>query len=275
MRVTTDDGVGLEVETLGAGQPLVLVHGISGAKEDFADHLPRFAAHASCAAFDHRGHGASDKPDDVDAYSLDRLVTDTIAVFDALGFDRVRLVGHSMGGMVARRLVLAHPDRVDALVLMNTSPGPPHGIDPALAESAAEVALTDGMDVLRTLLDEADVLGSEADRRVRAERPGYIEFGERKWAAVAAAAYAALLREIVRQPDQLDAMRAITCPTLVLVGEQDVAFLDASRAMAETVPDASLVVLPDAGHSPQFEAPDAWFAALDGFLRTLPREAAA
>lgn len=275
MRVTTDDGVGLEVETLGSGPPLVLVHGINGAKEDFADHLPRFAEHASCAVFDHRGHGASDKPNDVAAYSLDRLAADTVEVFDALGFDRVRLVGHSMGGMVARRVALAHPDRVDALVLMNTSSGPPQGVDRELAEYAADVALTDGMEVLRTLLDEADVLGSEADRRVRAERPGYIEFGERKWASVGAAAYAALLRDIVRQPGQLDAMRAIACPTLVVVGEQDAAFLDDSRAMADVVADASLVVIPHAGHSPQFEAPDVWFAALDGFLRALPREVAA
>jgi pimeloyl-ACP methyl ester carboxylesterase len=180
-----------------------------------------------------------------------------------------------MGGMVARRVVLAHPDRVDALVLMNTSSGPPQGVDRELAEYAADVALTDGMEVLRTLLDEADVLGSEADRRVRAERPGYIEFGERKWASVGPAAYAALLRDIVRQPGQLDAMRAIACPTLVVVGEQDAAFLDDSRAMADVVADASLVVIPHAGHSPQFEAPDVWFAALDGFLRALPREVAA
>lgn len=274
MRVRTDDGVGLEVETLGAGPPLVMLHGINGAKEDFADHLPRFAEHTSAVVFDHRGHGASDKPDALDAYSLDRLAADAIAVIDSLGFDRVRLVGHSMGGMVARRLVLAHPDRVDALVLMDTWSGPPSTIDLAMAEAAAEVALTEGMDVLRVMLDEADVLGSEADRRVRAERPGYIEFGERKWADCAPAAYAALLRAIVAQPSELDAMRTISCPTLVVVGEQDTAFLDDSSAMASTVPDASLVVIPDAGHSPQFEAPEAWFEALDGFLRSLPSEVA-
>jgi pimeloyl-ACP methyl ester carboxylesterase len=275
MRVISDDGVGLEVERAGSGPPLVMVHGINGAKDDFADHLLRFADHASVVTFDHRGHGVSDKPAEVAAYSLDRLAADTLAVIDALGFDRVRLLGHSMGGMVARRLVLAHPERVEALVLMNTSSGPPHGIDRELAEYAADVALTDGMDVLRALLDEADVLGSEADQRVRAERPGYIEFGERKWASVAPEAYAALLRDIVRQPNQLDALREIVCPALVVVGEQDTAFVDDSRAMAGAMPQATLAVISDAGHSPQFEAPEAWFAAVDGFVRALPEQAAA
>ncbi len=80
-------------------------------------------------------------------------------------------------------------------------------------------------------------------------------------------AYAALSRELTRQPDQLDAMRAIACPTLVVVGEEDEVFLPSADAMAETIAGARLVVVPHAGHSPQFENPDAYFAAVDGFLR--------
>jgi pimeloyl-ACP methyl ester carboxylesterase len=269
MRVTTDDGVGLEVERLGDGPPFVLVHGFTGAKEDFADHAPRFAEHLSVVTFDHRGHGASDKPDDPAGYTLERLAADTIQVMDALELGRVRLLGHSMGGMVARRLVLEHPDRVEALVLMDTSHGPPRSIDPQLALLAGEVAMTDGMAALRLLVDEVKPLGTAADDRVRAERPGYIEFGDRKWDAMAPAAYAGLARSIVDQPDQLDALHALECPTLVVVGEQDTPFLADSEAMAAVVPGATLRVIADAGHSPQFEAPEPWFRAVDGFVRSL------
>ena len=269
MRVTTDDGVGLDVEVVGAGPPFVMVHGFTGAKEDFADHTSRFGEHSTVVTFDLRGHGSSDKPSDVAAYSLDRLVTDTLEVGGHLGFERFRLLGHSMGGMVARRLVRAHPELVDALVLMDTSVGPPEGIDPALADMAGELALTDGMTVLRALLDEVSPLGTPADQRVRAERPGYVEFNARKWSDVAPAAYAGLLHDIVHQPVELDAMAAISCPTLVVVGEQDGPFLGDSARMAETVPGAELVTLANAGHSPQFEAPEAWFASVDGFLRSL------
>ena len=90
----------------------------------------RSRATTPSSSFDHRGHGESDKPDDPLAYSLDRLVADTLAVADAVGLSRFRLLGHSMGGMVARRIVLGHPDRVDALVLMDTAPGPIPGLRP-------------------------------------------------------------------------------------------------------------------------------------------------
>jgi pimeloyl-ACP methyl ester carboxylesterase len=79
---------------------------------------------------------------------------------------------------------------------------------------------------------------------------------------------------VVRQPDQLDALAQVTCPTLVLVGEQDTPFLGVSKAMAETIPDATLIVVPDAGHSPQFENPPVWFDAVEGFTRAHQRDAA-
>jgi len=266
MRIEMDDGVGLAVDVTGHGAPLLLVHGFGGAKEDFADHVEALAAHATVVVFDHRGHGESDHPTGEAAYSLDRLAADTLGVADQLGFRRFRLLGHSMGGMVARLVVLAEPDRVDALVLMDTSAGPPATLDAATVDLGVEIARTDGMAVLKAVQDELDPLGSAANQRVVATRPGYQAFGDRKWAALSRDMWTALAPAIVRQPDQLESLRAVRCPTLVLVGEEDVAFLDASKAMAAVIPGASLVIVPDAGHAPQFENPAVWYAAVDGFL---------
>jgi pimeloyl-ACP methyl ester carboxylesterase len=274
MRMAMDDGVGLAVECRGDGPPVLLVHGFGGAKEDFADHVPSLAEHATVVTFDHRGHGASDHPADEGAYSLDHLVADTLGVAAGLGFERFRLLGHSMGGMVARRLVLAHPDRVDALVLMDTSPGPPPGIDAATVDVGVEIARHDGMAVLKAVQDELDPLGTPAYQRLLAERPGYREFCDRKWEALAPQMWIALVAEIVRQPDQLGALTTVGCPTLVIVGVQDASFVDVSAEMAATIPAAQLVVIPDAGHSPQFENPPAWFDAVDDFLRAHAREPA-
>src|SRR3989440_1727941 len=146
MRVTMDDGVALEVTDAGSGPALLLVHGFGGAKEDFADHIDALAERHRVVTFDHRGHGESGAPPELDAYSLDRMAADVLGVADALGIDSFRLLGHSMGGMVARRVVLAHPARIDALVLMDTSPGPVPGIDPELVEAAATVAVEEGKD---------------------------------------------------------------------------------------------------------------------------------
>jgi pimeloyl-ACP methyl ester carboxylesterase len=271
--VTTDDGVALATSVTASyhdAPTLLLVHGFGGAKEDFADHVEALARHHRVVAFDLRGHGESGAPDDPSAYSLDRLAADVVAVADSLGLGTFRLLGHSMGGMVVQRLVIAHPERLDALVLMDTSPGPPPGIDAELVGFGAEVAMRDGMAVLRVLLDEVDPLGSAAHERVVAQRPGFREYGDHKWSTLSPVMWSTLAVELTTQPDQLARLRSVRCPTLVLVGEEDQTFIEPSLWIADAVPDARLVVIPDAGHSPQFENPPAWFAALDGFLVDLP-----
>jgi pimeloyl-ACP methyl ester carboxylesterase len=270
MRIMTDDGVELAVEVAGEGPGLVLVHGFGGAKEDFDDHVPALAVDHTVVVFDHRGHGASDKPADAASYSLDRLAADTIAVADAVGLETFRLLGHSMGGMVARRIAINHTARLDALVMMDTSAGPIPGFDPDLIDIAADVAMTQGKQALKELLDFASYLESPAHKRLIEKRPGQQAFEDRKWNDLSEVMWAALARELARQGDDLPAMAALPLPLLILVGDQDAPFIVASQQMAESIAGSQLVTIPDAGHSPQFENPDAWITALGGFLSSLP-----
>jgi pimeloyl-ACP methyl ester carboxylesterase len=273
LRVTTDDGVELATTLTMSTEDapaLILVHGFGGAKEDFADHVRALAQEYRVVVFDHRGHGESDSPRAASAYSLDRLTRDTLVVADALGMTTFQLLGHSMGGMVAIRLMLDEPERVDALVLMDTAAGPPPTLDPDLVRVGAEVAVRDGMATLRVLLDELDPLGSEAYRRVVRERPGFEEYAQHKWSTLSPVMWSELAVEIATQQDRLPRLAAVTSPVLVIVGEQDQAFIEPSFALADTIPDARLVVVPEAGHSPQFENPVVWFAAVAGFLGELP-----
>jgi pimeloyl-ACP methyl ester carboxylesterase len=104
------------------GRPLLLVHGFTGAKEDFTDFLDPLADlgwHA--VAPDQRGHGGSHKPESEDHYSFDAFTTDLLGLIDALGWERCAVLGHSMGGMVVQLAVLRAPERFDALVLLDTS----------------------------------------------------------------------------------------------------------------------------------------------------------
>jgi pimeloyl-ACP methyl ester carboxylesterase len=274
MRITMNDGVDLVVDVTGEGPGLLLVHGLGGWKEDFADHVVTLASEHTVVTFDHRGHGASDKPADPAAYSFTRLVEDTLAVADATGLDHFRLLGHSMGGMVARKIVLQDPARVDALVMMDTSAGPIPGFDPDLMQIAIDVALTEGKPALKELLDWASALNTPAYERVAAERPGFAEFEARKWDDLSEIMWGTLAHELAHQSDDLPALAAtLRSPLLILVGAQDEPFIIASALMKEAIPDAQLVVIPDAGHSPQFENPGAWIAALTGFLSNLPATA--
>jgi pimeloyl-ACP methyl ester carboxylesterase len=220
---------------------------------------------------DLRGHGGTGGPDDPGEYSLEHFAEDVAALADQLGWGSFNLLGHSMGGMVAQHLVLHRPERVTGLVLMDTHHGPVRGIDPELLELAISVATSEGMEALATAMDAlgASPLETEAARRLRDERPDLVALDRAKFLASHPAMYATMGRLLVDRPDRLVHLAEVAAPTLVMVGELDAPFLAASRRMAETIPQARLVVLEGAGHSPQRETPEAWWAALTQFLESI------
>ena len=271
---TVDVGgsVGLAVvETGVGGAPLLLLHGFTGAKEDFGDWIDRLGDEGwHTVAPDLRGHGGSSKPDVEEEYSLEVMAVDVLALADALGWDRFVLLGHSMGGMVAQVMALKAPGRLRGLVLMDTHHGAVDSIDPEIAAAGADVARTQGMTALGELISQlTNPLDSPADTRVRAERPGYAEFGDRKFAASSPSMYAAMVGSMFGAVDRLDLLAAVDVPTLVLVGAQDKGLLAPSERLAAVLPRVTYRCLPDAGHSPQFENPEAWWAAMSDFLTPL------
>jgi 3-oxoadipate enol-lactonase len=255
----------------GGEQSLLLLHGFAGAKEDFTewlDPLARRGWHA--VAYDQRGHGRSADAGTEEAYSLEIFAGDLLGVADALGWDRFTLLGHSMGGMVAQLVALNAPERLRALVLMDTGHGPIEGIDPAMAELGASIVREGGMAALveaqRAAAGEVP-LDTPAHLRLVAQRPEYGQWCESKTLAASPSMWLAISRELLHRPDRLDALRRLELPVLVIVGEQDEAFLPASRAMAAAIPGARLAVIPNGGHSPQFESSDEWWRVLTAFLK--------
>lgn len=257
------------------GTPLLLVHGWTGSKEDFADWMESLAdAGHHVVAPDHRGHGDSAKPEDEAEYSLAIMANDMIGIADALGWDRFVLLGHSMGGMVAQTLAISHADRLRGLILMDTHHGAVE-VDRAVVDLGVEMARSHGTGAIADMMASATgpgPLDTAAHQRVCAERPGYFERGVAMTRTSSSAMFAAMLLEMAAVSSRLDALATLEVPTLVLVGDQDLPFIPASEAMASAIPGAQLVVLPDAGHSPQFEAPDAWWAAMSSFLAGLPAD---
>lgn len=252
------------------GRPLLLVHGFTGAKEDFGDHLGWLADDGWHAVSpDLRGHGSSPKPEDESAYSLAVFADDLAAIVEALEWDRLVLLGHSMGGMVAQVFALVHQARLDGLILMDTNHGT-FELDPSLAELGARLAREEGMAGVKAVLDQMDdPLGNPAFDRLVAERPGYQEFSDGKFLNTSPAMYAALLLELTSADSRLDPLRTLDVPTHIIVGEHDTPFLRPSLELASTIPGAEMTILPDGGHSPQFESPEAWTEAVRSFLASL------
>jgi 3-oxoadipate enol-lactonase len=255
------------------GRPLLLLHGFTGAKEDFTDWFDALAARGwHAVAPDHRGHGDSSKPAWAEAYSMSILAQDSVALVDALGWDSYTLLGHSMGGFVAQRMVLADPARILGLILMDTGHGPVEGIDSDQVGLAATIAVESGIDALADVMAEIDSpLDTGAHRRLLEDRPGYAQFEDRKFRSTSPYLYASIAQELTSCPDSLADLSEMRSqpPTLVLVGEQDVPFLGSANRIAGVLSKSTLAVITDAGHSPQFENPDAWWHAVSSFLGSI------
>jgi pimeloyl-ACP methyl ester carboxylesterase len=262
-------GIEMELDDAGEGErAFVLVHGYTGSRDDFREHLPELARLGRTIAIDQRGHGGTTNSGRLADYTLDGLVADLAGAFDALGLARADLLGHSLGGMVALRFALAHPERVASLVLMDTSARPmrlpiPESVRVALVKLVHEqgvAALLPGMRGRPTL---------EPSARRTIEGMGVEVFWERirrKLATMDPFAWEALFGVLGDHAPASARLGEIRCPTLVLVGAEDRPFLEASDELERGIPGAARVTIPDAAHSPQLENPPAWAAAIRAHL---------
>lgn len=262
-------GLSLELAEAGAGgRPLLLVHGFTGSKDDYLPFLDPLAARGwHAVAPDLRGHGGSDKPEGEDAYDLPMFATDLLALADALGWERFALLGLSLGGMIAQELVIDRPERVSALVLMDTAPGPVH-VDAELVERARRLVREQGMAALLEVMSgdsEQDPMKTPASRRLLRERPEYADESDRRFLGSSRDMWLSVSEQLLTRPDRLRQLGALAVPTLVIAGEQDPLLPDC-EAMAHAIPGARFAVIPDAGHSPHLENPDAWWPVLAAFL---------
>lgn len=266
------NGVELAWEEHGAGErALVLVHGFTGSRRDFAPRVPELAALGRTVLLDLRGHGASTNTGDAASYTLEQLADDLLAFLDATGLAGCDLLGHSLGGMVALRAALAAPERIASLILMDTAARAPDlPVDRfRLARRVVEEAGLEALlDVMRRVPPEASGR-SAADRRLEAAwGEGYwSEWRVPNYRAMDPVAYGALGEALFGQAPLGERLAALRMPTLVLVGAEDEGFLAAADELAARIPGARRVTIPGAAHQPQLEAPAAWLAAIRDFLR--------
>lgn len=245
---------------------VLLLPGFSGSKEDFGPLLgPLAAAGWHTVALDLRGQHDSPHPADPDGCSVAALAADVLAVLDELAVP-VHLVGHSFGGLVARRVVLQRPDDAASLVLMASGPQALRGprVDvlaflPALIQAGGMRAVADASAALAS----ADRLGRPLSDEVR-------DFLHHRWMSTSPATVLGMAAALVAEPDLVAELRATGVPVLVLHGEADDAWApQVQREMAERLGSAYAVV-PASVHSPAAENPEATAAALLAFWAAGP-----
>jgi pimeloyl-ACP methyl ester carboxylesterase len=266
-RVVSVNGVHLAVDDRGQGAdgvvPLVLVHGFTGGRVDFADVIDVLADDRRVVAWDHRGHADSTNTGDATTYTFDQLADDMAGVLAELGIDAFHLLGHSMGGVVAQRYALAHPEQVRSLVLMDTAGAAMRGIPPELIETTVAKGRAEGMaavaETMRQMLAAAPMPEGSRDR--------ILERLVHKLSNMDVEAFGALGRALGEFPSMLERLGAeVAVPVTVIVGANDLGLRPAADALHEAIPGAALVVIPDAAHSPQDENPAAWLSAVQAHL---------
>lgn len=268
-RVVSVNGVELAVDDRGPrpgtddATPLVLVHGFTGGRVDFADVIDTLAEDRRVVAWDHRGHADSTNTGDAATYTFDQLADDMTGVLAALGIGSFHLLGHSMGGVVAQRYTLAHPERVRSLVLMDTAGSAMEGIPPALIEATVTKGRTEGM----AAVAETMVGVVAAAPMPEASRDRILERLDHKLTNMDVEAFDAFGRALGAYPSMLDRLGTeVSVPVTVIVGANDLGLRPAADALHAAIPGSELVVIPDAAHSPQEENPSAWLAAVRAHL---------
>ncbi len=272
-RVRVSGEVELECQEAGIGpHPFVLVHGFTGSRDDWREHLEPLAGFGRTLAVDQRGHGGSSNPGDPAGYTLDQLCADLAALLSALDADPCDLLGHSMGGMVALRYVLAHPQRTSSLILMDTAAGALEVPEPArkLMEGVAQLARSAGMAGVAGVMQNAMQGGGNFGPPQVASADAFDTSFERvrpKLEQMDPEAFATLGSALFAEAPVVARLGEIRCPTTVIVGEADQSFREPSQLMADSIEGAELVVIPESAHQPQLENPKAWFEAVSGHLR--------
>lgn len=250
------DGVDIYYEVHGSGPPVLLTHGYSSTSEMWQGQIEALSEHHKLVLWDMRGHGRSDYPDNPAAYSEAATVADMAALLDEVGASSAIVGGLSLGGYMSLAFYRAHPERVRALLIIDTGPG--FKKDEAReawnkrAHETGDRFEREGLDVLKA-----------ASR----ERSGV---SHRDASGLARAARGMLTQRDARV---IESLPDIKVPSLVVVGADDTPFLAASDYMAAKIPGAAKVVIPAAGHAVNIDQPKAFIDAVLPFLGSLDTKA--
>ncbi len=248
------DGVGLAYDDEGSGDgaPLVFIHGWTANRHRWDRQLDHFKAVRRVIRLDLRGHGESDKP--VERYSIDGLAGDVRRLLDGLGVERFIPIGHSMGGMIAQKLALAYPERVERVVLV---------------DSLGRMVYNRGRGLVMTASKAVPYNLFVAINITRAFKPGFPRAEIRRYIAASQATPRHVVMscyDAMREFDVLEQAGAIQAPVLLLHGLHDIQLppREALR-LAARCRDA-VVKIVDTGHEAPVEDPAAVTAAIEDFL---------
>ncbi|HEX5581491.1 MAG TPA: alpha/beta fold hydrolase [Gemmatimonadaceae bacterium] len=262
MKAQCDDAHTISFEDRGDGVPVLFVHGFPHDRALWDPQLDALSDRARCIAPDLRGFGESGHEG---PWSMDRHAADLACLLDHLRIERVVLCGLSMGGYVSFAFWRRYSDRVRALVLCDTRPGPDSDEARGKRRQLMEVARREGA----TAVAEGQ-MEQMVGRTTHERRPEVVAGVRRMLERAPVEGIVGALEAMVARPDSTPDLSTIDVPTLIVVGEEDTLTPpDEARRMHEAIAGSRLEVIGGAGHVSNVENPDAFNRALGDFLSSL------
>ena len=288
-RVALRTGVTLNVALAGPpdGPPVILLHGFPESHRTWRGVAALLDDRFRLIMPDQRGFGASDAPQEVEAYKTDTLIDDVFALSDALGLESFALVGHDWGGAIAWPAALRRDPRLTRLAIINA----PHPMifQKSLIEDSEQRAASQYINMLRSRAAETAIraMGWDAffdkvigdnvgeSKVLEAERQQYIAEWSQRGTLTAMLNWYRASKVVVPPPSinvpvpdwVLGAFAKVKVPTLVVWGMRDSALLPMQlEGLDRLVEDLSIVRIADAGHFAPWETPEPVADALRGFL---------
>lgn len=270
MATVETNGIETYYASHGEGPPVVFVHASIVDHGFWAPQVEDLASSYQVTTYDLRGHGRTGGSDEA-TYTMDLYADDLDALITVLGLKHPVLVGLSMGGLVVQHYAARHPDRVAGLVLADT-------FTPEI-QTWGEWLLR--RVIMPSMILPARLLGYQRLERLNvwmAERmfggsSGDYEKIQRlrqSGPPMATDEFAKVIRSMAHAHDHPIDLAAITAPTLVLHGENELPFVKRhAELIAATLPDVETTTVPDAGHASNLDNPEAFNEALRGFLERL------
>ena len=274
------DNARLFYEVIGNGEPIIVVHGGPGLDHAYLQPgLDALATRYSLIYYDQRGTGRSSAALDSATINIDTFVQDIETLRQTLGFERVSIMGHSFGSLIATEYALRHPESLHALILMNpVEPGSRYR--EATGERQRARQTTEDREEMSELTQSEAFTARDpttlsqvyriAFRQLLKERDRIsdLDLDLQNVTARNGQDVAALLGGSLGDVDWWDRLPDLQVPVLVLHGRYDAPPIDMSRELAETFPVGTLEVL-DAGHFPYLEDREGLLSAVSGFFAGL------
>jgi proline iminopeptidase len=275
------DGAQLFVRQVGSGKPLLIVHGGPGLSHDYLapQLIDLLAGHYLLVFYDQRASGRSTGVEDTTQLTIDRFIADIEFLRKSLALDRIHVVGHSFGGLLAMYYAMAHPDAVEKLILIDSTPASWEPFFPLIKQRHAARQTESERQEIAEIRKAAAVNGHDTVSLHRfykiyfrpffsdPRRTEELELGiTSQWATNSIITFAHIMKDL-GEHDILHTLPRITAPTLLIHGAESVIPVESAEAIARQIPNARLTVLKGIGHFPYIEAPDAFVAAVRGFIR--------